>query len=383
MSMHMPTVWMIDPAGDRRGLITYTKVVAIPRWNDVGAWRVEAVLDASNVLAAAAGWRVMIVDQSGIYGGHVNEAEIDFDGRHLRLTLSGYDDMMWLAASLAWPTPSSGLSSQTNAYDVRTGVASTVIRQYIDVNRGPSSPFVTRRIPFMTLAADPLLGAAVTGRARFDNLLELVQGLAITGGVGVRTVPTIGRNFTVEVYTPPDLTGPARFGLSLGNLRTLRWRLTAPEATWVAGGGRGEETARSFVSSSNAGEDTEWTRREAFYDFRSASSTDGNAELAQGTSRRRAELGSTTFVELVPVDSPRLTFGAGYHLGSEVQVDIYNGITVEAVIREVEITATRSGNGPVRVVQPRVGDLGATATQRQTLAIRDALSRVASLETRR
>jgi hypothetical protein len=382
--MSMPTVWMIDPAGDRRGLIAYKKVVAIPRYTDVGSWRVECVLDESTVRAAAAGWRIIIVDESGIYGGHVNEAEIDFDGRELRLTLSGYDDMMWLAASLAWPTPANVLASQTSAYDVRTGVASTVIRQYIDVNRGPSSPFVTRRISFMTLAADPVLGAAVVGRARFDNLLELVQGLAVTGGIGIRTVPTIGRTFTVETYEPPELAGPARFGLALGNLRKLKWRLTAPEATWVVGGGRGEETARSFVSRTNSSEDTAWTRREAFYDYRSASSTDSGAELGEGTQRTLTEKSSTRFVEVIPVDTARLRFGSGYHLGSEVLVDVYGGISVQAVIREVEITATRGGaTAPVRVVQPRVGDFGATATHRQTLQIRDALARVASLETRR
>jgi len=382
----MPTVWMIDAGGDKRGLITYTKVTAIARFCEVGTWRVECQLTPQHVRAAAAGWRIIIDDVSGMYGGHVKEAEIVQSGRTRTLTLSGEDDMMWLRCSVAWPTPASGVGSQTVAYDIRTGVASTIIRQYVDVNRGPSSPHVARRLPGLTLAADPVLGDTVTGRARFTNLLELLQGLAVTGGVGFRMVPTIGSGYTFEVYEPPSVTGPARFGLALGNVKSVRWRLTAPEATWMAGGGRGEETARAFVSVTNIFEDDDWGRREDFFDYRSASSTDSNAELLQGTSRRLDEQASTGLVAIEPIDNARLRYGIDYQLGSEVLVEVYGegdaDIYVYAIIREAELTASRSNSGPVRTLTPRVGDIGATATSKQTLAIRDALARIGNLEHR-
>lgn len=384
MVTRMPTVWMVDPAGAKRGTITYTQLKAIPRYCDVGTWRVECKLTERAVQAAAAGWRVLIDDESGIYGGYVTEAEIALNDRVPRLTLSGMDDMIWLRYSLAWPLPTAAIGSQSVAYDVRTGTASTVLTAYVAANRGPLATNTSRRIPGFTLSADPLIGATVTGRARFTQLLELLQGLAITGGVGFRMRPTgIDRNMVFEVYSPPSLGGVARFGLGLNNLQSLKWRITAPTATAVVGGGRGEETARDFVELTDAAELAAWGRLEGFFDYRSASDSDALAELTQGTQRKLDESGATQFVEIQPVDTPRLAFGTGYQLGSEVKVDVYNGITLSAIIREVEITVERSGGNRVRTVKPRVGDIGATATSRQMVALRDAVARVANLETNR
>lgn len=381
VTTRMPVVWMIDPDGDKRGQIVYRRLTAIPRYCDVGTWRVEAALTPNHARAAEAGWRIIIDDVSGIYGGNVAEAEIKMAGREQRLVLSGEDDMFWLRDSLAWPLPTAPVGSQTQAYDVRTGKASTVIRAYVAANRGPTA-HAARQIPGLTLAADPLLGDTVTGRARFTQLLDLLRGLAITGGVGFRMAASIGPNFTFEVYEPPDLFGMARFGLTLGNVKSVRWRLTAPKATYVVGGGRGEETARTFVSATDLGGESLWGRREDFYDYRSASATDGNAELVEGTQRRLDEQAQTELVEVEPKDTARLQFGTGYQLGSQITVDVYGGTVVFAVIREVELTVDRTarGNGPVRTVTPRIGDVGATATSRQMLAIRDALARVSNLE---
>jgi hypothetical protein len=379
----MPRVWMIDDTGATRGLIRYRKVTWVPRYNDIGTWHVECQLTPKTVLAAQAGWRIIIVDDSGLSGGHVNEAEVTLQGRTRNLVLSGYDDMFWLKYSLAWPQPAAAVGSQSIAYDVRTGAASTVLMGYLAANRGPTATDSTRRIPGLTIAADPLLGDTVTGRARFDEMLTMFQQIAITGNVGFRMLPSIGGTFSFDVYAPPDLAGPGRFGLALGNVRSVKWRLTAPTATYVVGGGRGEETARDFVSATDLLEDGGWGRREAFFDYRSASDTDSNAELLQGTQRRLDEGGSTQLIEIEPKDTDRLRYGRDYQLGSQVQVDVYQGIGMTAIIREVEITAARGGSGPVRTVTPRVGDLGATASSRMAVQVRDALARIANLETRR
>lgn len=384
VTTRMPVAWMIDPAGAIRGQITYTKCTTIPRYNDVGTWRVEALLTATHFQAAAAGWRVIIDDESGLSGGPVAEAELTLKGRDLTLVLSGVDDVAWLKYSLAWPTPTAPVGSQADPYDVRTDPASTVLMEYLAVNRGPTATDSTRRIPGLTIASDPHLGAEVTGRARFDEMLKLFQGLAVSGGIGFRTIPSIGSTFQFDVYEPPDLLGVARFGLALGNLTSVKWRLTAPTATQIIGGGRGEEEAREFISITNIIEDNHWGRREGFFDYRSAADDDGGAELEEGTQRRLDESAATTLVEIEPRDGDRMKFGTGYQLGSQVTIDVYAGITVEAIIREVEITATRGdSDGPVRKVTPRVGDLGATMSDRQSGAMRDALARIAALETRR
>jgi hypothetical protein len=380
----MPTVWMIDPAGNKRGMIGYQKVAAIPRFCDVGTWLVEADLNPKHAKAAAAGWRIVIVDESGLYGGPLKRARIVQVGRKRSLVLSGEDDLLWLRDGLTWPKPTAVIGAQTDAYDVRTGVASTVIRAYVAANRGPAATDTTRRIPGLTIAADPVAGATVTGRARFTSLLELLQGLAVDGGVGFRMVPTIGGGKTFEVYVPPALAGPARFGLALGNVKSVVWELNAPAETDIIGGGRGEETARTFTKITNLIEDTAWGRREGFYDYRSASNIDGGAELSAGAARRLAEQGATQVVEVEPIDSPRLRFGIDYRLGSQVAVDVYGGVTVEAIIREVELSASRgTEKGPVRTLRPRVGDLGATLSTKQAVAMRDALARISNLERNR
>ena len=380
----MPVAWMVDPTGKPRGQIAYSECKTVSRYNDIGTWRVESRLTVSYARAAAAGWRVVVVDESGMYGGPVTEAEINLEGRDPTLVLSGVDDVAWLKWSLAWPLPTAAISAQSVAYDVRTGVASTVLMGYLAANRGPTASATARRIPGLTINADPLLGATVTGRARFDEMLGLFQQLAVTGGIGFRSIPSIGNTWAFDVYTPPALSGPARFALSLGNVRRVKWRITAPAATNIIGGGRGEEDARDFISLTNSVEAAEWGLREGFYDYRSASDSDGGAELTEGTQRKLDESAATQLVEIEPIDSDRLRFGRDYLTGSEVRVDVYAGIGMTAVIREVEIVASRaSSDGPVRKVTPRVGDIGATVTPRQAVAMRQALARIAALETRR
>lgn len=373
--------WMIDTAGSIQGQIAHTDATAVARFNDVSTWKVTAPLTSRHALPAAAGWRVILADPTGVYGGPVDDAEISIGpDRKPTVTLSGYDELMWLQRTLAWPTPGSAAGSQADAYDVRTGTASTVIRAYVNANLGPGAQS-TRRLPGLTLAADPVVGGAVTGRARFDPLLTLLQGLAITGAVGFRITPSLSLAREFAVYAPRDLTGPARFSLRLGNLRSLKWSLRAPAATTVIGGGRGEETAREFISVTSPDE-VDWGRREDFYDYRSASDSDGGAELTEGATKRLTEQAVTRSAEVVPADTPHLVFGRDYWLGDRVTVDVHGAITMDAVIREVELTWSRSTGQPTRRVTPRIGDIGTTKSTREWTTMRDAVTRLARLERR-
>ncbi len=382
-------VWMIDPSGATRGTITWTSYTAVARFNATGTAEITCPLTPVHARAAAPGWRLAIMDGAApVMVGAVVDAEIAVgDGSSgsrtaPRLTLRIEDDLRWLAGRQARPAPLAALSAQTPAYDVRTGAASTVMRQYVDLNAGPGA-LAGRRVPGLVLAPDPVVGGAVTGRARFDRLADLLSGLAISGAVGditlgYRVTAGLGTTKTFEVYRPTDRSGPARFGLSLRNLRSLRWQLTAPAATHIVGGGRGEETEREFVEVGDMDASTAWGRVEDFYDYRSASDTDAGAELAAGAAKRLTEQGETQLVEIEPVDTARLRYGRDYGLGDIVTVDVYGGVTVDEVVREVEITVDRRG----RVVRPRIGTVGATRTTRSALLLRDALARLAAIERR-
>ncbi|MBP2331217.1 hypothetical protein JOF56_011602 [Kibdelosporangium banguiense] len=389
--MSMPTVWLVRPSGATAGTLAYTRLTAVPKYIDVGTWVVDCPLNARNAIAAedgVAGWRLAIMDGTEpIMAGPVEGCEIllgdEQGGRTATIRYSGVDDMVWLSRRNVRPVPANTLAAQTVGYDVRTGLASTVLTQYIDVNAGPSARS-ERRVAHLTV--DPIstpFGASVTGRGRFQSLLELAQDIGVAGGIGVRVRSDMTAARRVQLYEPRDLTGLARFSLSLRNLRRVRWSIAAPEATTIEAGGRGEEDAREFISVTDSGEETSWGRREGFYDFRSASGSDSGAELTAGANKRLDEAGQTQQVEVTPVDTTRMTYGLGYGLGDLVTVDVYGGITMESVIREVEITVDRSGDRPTRTVVPRVGDIGTASPNATTnTVIKRLTGRVSRLERR-
>lgn len=365
--MALPTAWLIRPDGALAGTLPYTRLQAVERYMNVGTWLVECPLTPKTAVAATdeGGWRVAIMDGTNtVMAGPLEHADVEIGrdettGRKVaKLRYSGVDDMAWLGFTQAWPVPANDIDAQTIGYDVRIGVASTIIGEYVDANAGPAAR-AERRVPGLIL--DPLaepIGEEVYGRGRFQPLLELLQDLSVVGGVGVRVLSGLTAEKRVQIYQPRDLSGPARFGLLLRNVRKVSWKISAPEATTVIGGGRGEEEARDFISVTNAAEEAAWGRREGFYDYRSASDSDGNAELTSGANKRLAEAGATRQVEVAPVDSTRMQYGRDYGLGDRVTVDVYDGITLDSIIREVETTVEKTGNRPTRSVVTRVGDIG-------------------------
>lgn len=381
-----PQVWMIDPTGARRGLLTYSSLTAVERWLGVGTYRVAAPLTQQSVMAAAAGWRLAIVGGDGrpVMAGPVVEPEVsygqDSGGRVVpTVVYAGEDDMCWLRDRAARPVPLNTLATQTEAYDVRVGQASGVIRQYVELNAGPSAR-PERRVPGLTLDldSDPGAGGVVTGRARFQSVLELCAGLADGAGIGFRVISDASATKRFQVVVPRDLRGPARFSIGLRNINMLKWRLRAPKATHVVGGGRGEEEAREFIEAANEEQGLGWGRREDFFDFRSASSEDSSAELAEGTTRKLGESSATAQVQWVPVDTTALRYGRDYGLGDLVTIDVFGGVLqVQAAIREVEHRVTRQDG--YRVL-PRAGDIGASGTSLQRSIVDALTSRVSNLE---
>lgn len=374
-------VMLVNPAGQKKGYIPYRECTLVQRHLAVGTWTITCPLTEHTVQAAAPGWSVHITGPGlpDATGGPVDEHTIklgaDQSGKRKppELVLTGPDDMTVLADRLAYPVPGSAADNQSSAaFDVRSGTASTIIRQYIDVNAGPSA-LVARRVPGMTLAADPAIGGTTAGQARFTNLLELVAKIAENANLSVRVVRTSTTAREVRIAAVTDLTGPARFSVALNNLRSVTYRRGAPAATFVVGGGRGEETARTFVIRQNTTATNSWRYREGFYDYRSAES--GTGELERGTEKQLAESAERQELELVPIDSPVLRYGADYGLGSLVTVEVWPGIVVDQVVREVELTAQR---GWVQV-QPRAGTPG-VGQRPSSRTVAEMARRLAQLE---
>lgn len=132
-----------------------------------------------------------------IFSGPVTTVRRTRQGGTDRFILSGPDDNAWLNRRLAMPEPATAYTAPgaiyaTNAYDVRSGVASTVLIGYANANGGPGA-VAARRVPDLVMAADPLVGAPLPAQqGRYQTLLELEQAVALAGGdLGFRT--QIGR----------------------------------------------------------------------------------------------------------------------------------------------------------------------------------------------
>lgn len=251
------------------------------------------------------------------------------------------------------------------------------MRQYVDANVGPSAK-TDRQL--LTLAADPLVGGTVTGRARFVPLLELLQALALVSGndLGFRVVQ-VGTDLQFQVYTPADKTGRDVFSKALGNLREVEYVIDATElATYVYAGGVGEGTARTFDEFPDPPAIVTWGRQERFLDAREAANA---TELRQAITAHLAERAERTELRLAPVDTDALAFLTDYALGDKVRV-VFDGAVIDDVVREVTLKLTRDGEE----VLPAIGTPGipvaAGLVRRAVNGLRTLRSRTSVLERR-
>lgn len=262
--------------------------------------------------------------------------------------LAGPSDDWWLKARRADP----GVSPYaTLAYDTRTATASTAIRGYVDTNAGPSAP-LARRVLGLALAADPLIGASVTGNARFDNLLALIQQLAVSGGdIGFRLTQTDVGVLTFTLYQPATKSN-AIFSRELGNLLDATYTLDGPAANSYVGAGSGDLTARTFTSGQDATSIATWGLVEGFLDARDTADV---PTIQQRITAQLATDAQKTNLTITPVDTAALQFGRDYGLGDIVSVQV-DGATITDKIRQLHIQLTSTDQ---ELVSPGIGNAGA------------------------
>lgn len=389
----LPVAYPIDPDGKRRRPIPYRRAVLHPVHLGVGKWAITASLDEST-LQIGKGWRVVfdggpLSGYSGLVDGLGIQVGGDSDRRRARsapqVLLSGPDDMTVLEERRAYPDPASVATDQdAAAYDSRSGAASTVLLGYVDRNAA-SLALAARQVPGLVTVADPAIGAGIAWKARFDRLLsEVVAPIAEQRGLRVWITSTTSGQRTVRVAAVADRSGKARFSLALGNLLELRYNLAAPKATYVIAGGRGEEEARMFRAANNSAAASDWRRIEDFVDQRTASNSDGGTELQAAADRRRDESGPVESVDIVPIDTERARFGVDWNVGDiiKAEVGLGSGVSVQAVVREAEITCERGRDRQLVTVKPKVGVLGATSRSATERMLTDVLRRLGLLERR-
>lgn len=344
------TIEVRDAALNRVGQITEQDLPgfeAILRFNNVGNWKLT--LPGDHYLAEALkapGSGIVVTGPSGvILSGPMTSVTLERSNSDPAGTLSveGTDDSVVLGQRLAYPTPATAdVTAQTVAYDKREGTASSVMRAYVNANLGPSAP-VARRIPELTIGADPLTGSYVYGSARFDVLGELLSGLAAKDGLGFDIVQE-GDYLEFRVYAPQDKTAEIRMDVANDTLSSTRYSFSSPESTVAIVAGAGVEEARIFrqvtTAESTASEGL-WNRRiESFVDQRS---TDNTNELDQAGTELLAEGGRTQVsLDVVPSSDLTMVYGVDWNLGDRVTVVVEED-ELSAVVTSVGIKIESDG----------------------------------------
>jgi len=354
------TLYLRDSDLSRLGEIyEYTKLNMRLVFCGVSKWLIEIPAD-NEIVASILYGRGIIVERNGVIllSGPIEHIMQEWSGSAHTMQIAGSDDTVYLQDRLALPVPS-GPPYVSSAYDTRSGVASTVMRQYVNINLGPGS-LVARRQTGLVLDTDPLIGASVTGNARFDNLLELLQSLARAGGdLGFRVIQSQTANqLLFQVYQPVDRTDEVIFSPKLGNLKSYNYSADISEANYVVVGGSGEGTSRTFYETGDNSSIALFGRRiEMFRDRRDTGVT---ADLQQTAAEELLQKSSKSSLPIETVDLDGLAFGDDYNLGDKVSVvadsttptkSIRPVVTIQDIVRQITIQVDNSGE----VVEPSVG----------------------------
>lgn len=325
----------------------------------VGSWRLRLPTSVPGRPEVAAMADLLRTPGSGLVVTHVDpavgvlfsgpmqtpEAKAGASDPAGTLTVQGVTDDVLLFKRRAYGQPSiADVSAQTVGWDVRTGVAETVMRAYVDANMGPSAP-VSRRVSLLTLAPDLGRGPSVTRSERFTVLGEVLQEIGTVAGLGFRVVQ-VGDVLQFQVYAPTDRTGLVRLDVRNGTLSEQSASVSPPSVTRAIVAGQGEGADRTLLerttAESLAAEEEwgPWGRVESFIDQRQ---TDDLTELQQAGDKALAEGGATTTtVRAVPADDLTMRYPIDWGLGDRVTV-IVDGQETTSRVASAQIILDASG----------------------------------------
>lgn len=373
------TVLVRDPANFLTGVIEPTSIELIPRFNAVGTWQVKVPLNSKSGQLLERGSTAVFRDEHGtVISGSITQPRVTHDEDDVeRLTISGLSDEHQLADRRCYPDPAHDPLNQTTARHIVTGVLSTVLRTYVDLNCGPGAR-AERQSGIVLETPDPVLGPVIEAATRFDQLLDLLQDLARrVAGMGFRVVRGLQGPPEFQVFMPRDLTAEIILSHGLNNLKNSDYSLSAPTGNYVIGAGTGVGVLRAFTVAEDTASIAAWHRRiETFYDVRNE---DDPVKLQQDTDAQLEGKGETGQVAFEAIDTDRLVFRRDYDLGDKITVEVAPGVKISQVIREVRISQDETGNV---TYSPRVGDDGASATPSDRLLLADAMQRISRIETR-
>jgi hypothetical protein len=344
-------VWVADWDQALGEIDSYEHLTLVARYNATSTYELVLPTDTeeAQLLLAAARPRLLIYANGQVYrSGPVVRIQRDRAPDGDMLTVNGVDDMVWLERRVAHPQPGTAAPPySTTAYDVRTGSASQVISQFVNVNAGPGA-IPARQVPGLTVPTPAAFGGTITASARYQQLLAFLQPILTQQRLGLRI-----RNLAAEVFQP---TGAAVFSVEMGTLASWTSALDAPDLTYVYVGGQGDGTARTIREVANAQAVIDWGRVEAFQDRRD---TNVAAELDQAGLETLAEGIHPTMLQLEALNTDGQQFLRDWNVG-DLATAAVGGLTITDVITEAQIDL--QPNEPPNVI-PTIGGNPLTLAQ--------------------
>ncbi len=355
----------------------WTSLTVVEKFNDVSTWSITYP-GLTDPVPANGGLLIYRNGQLLVSGPPVSTATLQnatYPGG--LVTVSGVSDDTVLAERVCYPDPTHASSTQTAAAaDSRTGVAETIVRQYVDLNAGPSA-ITARQVSGLTLAPNGTQGATNSGAPNMGfRLSELITALLLPAGLGWRVVPN-GSGLQFQVYVPRDLTGLVRFGWDLGNVDSLEYTVYLPTATREIVGSSGTGTSKTYTEVADTGLETLIGRR--IENYVDGASTVSGVLAQAGAAQLAADAGGTQ-LNVTVIDTEAQAYGTAYGLGDKVTVLTPAG-EVSEIVREVALTVTQSTT-TTETVQPTIGDPSATRAPATTKQLRQILGRLTKLEAR-
>lgn len=379
------TIYARDANGFRVGQVDQFETASFkPVYCDVGSWNLtmDRRLDIAAALCQPGAGIILCRNDNPIFSGPWRQQSHTKSSDAQEVTFTGVTDEIWLKRRVASPSPAESTPPYTvQASDVQTGVASTVLRHYVDVNAGPNA-VPPRCVPGLTIGVDPVIGATVKGEARWDNLLALLQPLAVSGGVGFRVVQ-VGNTLQFQVYAATDHTGDVKYSVDLGNLASFQYESTAPDTNYEYVGGTGTGTGRTIKEVPDPDSLITWGRIEG--EFIDQSSTSDDTQLTQAANDALENGGEQASITITPIESSTQRYGFEYGLGDKITV-ILDGPSrnpynpdgrIQDIIRTVSIDLTQDSS----LVTPSIGTAARQDAARSIRAINNLKRRVNNLET--
>lgn len=308
---------------------------------------------AADILAEGAR---LVIEYPGIewpiISGPVTEVQGQGPEGQSTVTVTVLDYASMLNETLGWQVPTAAISAQNTAeYRTYTGNAETIVKTMFQEQA------ITRLGHPVTIAPNLNRGAVIPGgvKIRMHPLADRLFPAVEQAGLGVRIYQS-GSSLVLDVYEPR--TYSKVISEKAGTLRSWKWNRTSPTATHVVGGGKGEGTARTFRTATDANLAALYGRKvEVFADARNGETT---AELDQSNSEVLFEGKPKSGLELELSETPHFRYGTVV-VGDRVTIKA-GALTITDVLRSATVTWNKDDGLRVQPVLGKVENSSDTKT---------------------